>query len=115
MKKNSLVKIQNLIVIHKLRPVKSIPGFKAFLCWFQRDCRAVLLTLKVLTLSWRRSLSYRNQSIDLQSKSFDWFLYDRDLRHERIKSQGKSFKAILRGTQQNNKVLLISFQSVWEY
>ena len=26
----------------------------------------------------------RNQSIDLQSKSMNWFLYDRDLRHERI-------------------------------
>ena len=37
-----------------------------------------------LTLSFRRSLSYRNQSIDLQSKSMDWFLYDSDLRHERV-------------------------------
>ena len=27
---------------------------------------------------------YRNQSIDLQSKSMGWFLYDRDLRHERV-------------------------------
>ena len=32
-------------------------------------------------------LSYRNQSIDLLSKSLDWFLYDRDLRHERGKSE----------------------------
>ena len=38
-----------------------------------------------LTLSWRESLSYRNQSIDLFYKSMDWFLYDRDLRHERVK------------------------------
>ena len=38
-----------------------------------------------LTLSRRRSLSYKNQSIDLQSKSVDWFLYGRDLRHERAK------------------------------
>ena len=30
-------------------------------------------------------LSYRNQSIDLQSKSMDGFLYNRDLRHERVK------------------------------
>ena len=28
---------------------------------------------------------YRNQSIDLQSKSMDWFLYDNGLRHERVK------------------------------
>ena len=38
-----------------------------------------------LILSWRRSLSYRNQSIDLRSKSMDWFLYDDGLRHERFK------------------------------
>ena len=40
--------------------------------------------LELLTLSWLRSLSYRNQSIDLHSKSMDGFLCDRDLRHERI-------------------------------
>ena len=38
-----------------------------------------------LTLSWRRPISYRNQSIDLWSKSMDWFLYDISLRHERVK------------------------------
>ena len=37
-----------------------------------------------LTLSWRRLLSYRNQSIDLLCKSMDWFLYDNGLRHERV-------------------------------
>ena len=35
-----------------------------------------------LTLSWRRSLSYKNKFIDLQSK----FLYDRGIRHERVKN-----------------------------
>ena len=40
-----------------------------------------------LTLSWRRSLLYRNQSIDLQSKSLDWSLYDRNFRHARVKWQ----------------------------
>ena len=29
-----------------------------------------------LTFSWRRRISYRNQSIDLLHKSMDWFLYD---------------------------------------
>ena len=38
-----------------------------------------------LTLSWQRFLSYWNQSIDLQNKSMNWFLYGRDLRHERVK------------------------------
>ena len=40
-----------------------------------------------LTLSWRRLLSYRNQSIDLRSKSMDWFLYDNGFRHERVKAE----------------------------
>ena len=39
-----------------------------------------------LTLSWRSPLSYRNQSIDLRSKSMDWFLCDNGLRHERVKT-----------------------------
>ena len=37
-----------------------------------------------LTLSWRRLLSCRNQSIDFRSKSMNWFLYDNGLRHERV-------------------------------
>ena len=28
--------------------------------------------------------TYRNQSTDLPSKSMDWFLYDKNLNHERI-------------------------------
>ena len=38
----------------------------------------------VLALSWRKYISYRNQSINLSSKSMKWFLYDIDLRHERV-------------------------------
>ena len=41
----------------------------------------------ILTLSSRRPLSYRNQSINLQSKSMDWFLYGNGLRHERVKEK----------------------------
>ena len=40
-----------------------------------------------LTLSWRRSLSYRNQSIYLLHKSVHWFLYGNSLRHEWVKSK----------------------------
>ena len=47
---------------------------------------------KPLTLPWRRPLSYRNQSIDLQSKSMDWFLYDKGLRHERVNFFGKKLQ-----------------------
>ena len=39
-----------------------------------------ILYMPQLTLSWRRQLSYRNQS-DLRSKSMDWFLDDNGLRH----------------------------------
>ena len=41
---------------------------------------------RLLTLSWRRPLSYRNLSIDLLLKSMDWFLYDTGRRHERVKA-----------------------------
>ena len=50
---------------------------------FSQTSERLLLNL---TLSWRRSLSYRTQSIDLFWKSMDWLLYDRDLRHERVKT-----------------------------
>ena len=46
-------------------------------------------TFALLALSWRRPLSYRNQSTDLRSKSMDWFLYDNGLRHERVKCYRK--------------------------
>ena len=38
----------------------------------------------IILTHWRRFLSYRNQSDDLQSKSVDWFLYDRNILHERL-------------------------------
>ena len=44
----------------------------------------------LLTLSWRGPLSYRNQFIDLLSKSMDWFLYDNSPRHERVKDTRKT-------------------------
>ena len=47
--------------------------------------KAITYTNQQLSLSWRRPLSYGNQSIDLRSKSMDWFLYDNGLRHERVK------------------------------
>ena len=48
-----------------------------------------------LAFSWRRSQSYRDWSIDLQSKSMDWFLYDWDLRHDRVKEKLLSRKRFL--------------------
>ena len=40
------------------------------------------------------SILYRNQSIDLQSKSMDWFLYDSGLRHKSVKKQRYSDASI---------------------
>ena len=42
--------------------------------------------------SWQTSLSYRNQSIDLLSKSMGWFLYDKDVLHEGLRSMFPSQK-----------------------
>ena len=52
-------------------------------------CRFIswnFIVANLLTLSWQRSLSQRNQSIDLLCKSMDWFPYDKDLRHENVKA-----------------------------
>ena len=48
--------------------------------------KASVIKKVYLTLSLRWSLSYRNYSIDSLFKLMDWFLYDRDLRHDRIKA-----------------------------
>ena len=50
------------------------------------------------------SLSYRNQSIDLQSKSMNWFLYERSLRHERLNEESYSHFFFL------TQILLKTFQ-----
>ena len=66
-----------------------------------------------LTLSWRRCLSCRNQSIYLQSKSIDWFLYHGDLSHERVEeicSQSflsNSLKLYCLGGRTNEKSLWV--------
>ena len=62
----------------------------------------------MLTLSWRRFLSYRNQSIDLLSKSVDWFLYDRNLRHERV-----NFQPIQHNMQHIGLVFLFPLLSIY--
>ena len=41
----------------------------------------------VINSLWQKSLSYKNYTIGLLCKSMDWFLYDMDLRHERVKKQ----------------------------
>ena len=65
------------IIKYRRHPLNDLQSFH----WRNR----LQTPLLILTLSWWRPLSYRNQSIDLQSKSMDWFLYDNNLLHERVK------------------------------
>ena len=61
------------------------------------SCYEVFLIQGVsyLTLSYRRYLLYRTRSIDLLCKSMDWFLYVRDLPHEKLKGQKHDQSGIL--------------------
>ena len=61
---------------------------------FLIECSLIKCSLVQLTLSWRRPLSYRNQSIDFQCKSIEWFLYGNGLRHERVKKIHRLWKEI---------------------
>ena len=45
----------------------------------------IIVTLLILTLLCGTSLSYRNESTDLQNILMDLFLYDRELPHETVK------------------------------
>ena len=60
---------------------------KLIICYIYVNNRrhALSLDFDYLTVSWRRPLSYRNQSINLLRKSMDWFPYGNGLRHERVK------------------------------
>ena len=71
-----------------LPPLFQILSYSPFLLCFSRwSCDRTTSNVSIfLTLSWRRPVSYRNQSIDLRSKSMNWFLYDIGLRHERVKN-----------------------------
>ena len=42
---------------------------------------------RLLTLSWGGFLSYRNHPIDLIYQSMDWFLFDRDFRHDGVEKE----------------------------
>ena len=56
------------------------------------------------------ALLYRNQSIDLQKKSMDWFLYDNGLSHERVKSRQFRFSKLpFRNLKDNNRKYLTIF------
>ena len=57
---------------------------------FENERLNIMIYRSSLTLSWRRPLSYRNQTKP------DWFLYDNGLRHERVKEFfDKNFELVI--------------------
>ena len=69
----------------KITLVSNRPFFEKFFLILK------ITTVAFSTLSWKRSLSYRNQFNDLVCKLVDLFLYDRDLRHKRVNCQKKDY------------------------
>ena len=65
-------------------------NFKQFLSLSGIQCFYTLLNFfgskKCFSLQQKYNWSYMNPPQLPQSKSMDWFLYDRDLRHESVKS-----------------------------
>ena len=70
---NTLHMVKHTLKIfqHLLQDSQSVPGHLGILC-----LNSVMTELFI---------SLKKQSIDLQSKSMDWFLYDNSLRHEGVK------------------------------
>ena len=96
---NHLVRKRTLNHSHKLVWTNSwLFVYDLSSCRFDSCCSPIVNMLLDLTLSWRASLSHRYQSIDLLRKSMDWFLYDNDLRHERVKAYFRR-RAVLRSAR----------------
>ena len=93
-----------------LRLVKFSCREKMYHCWFnyhlflyyfsQSKMRLFVKTwrISVLTLSWRRSLSYRNEFIDLQSKSLE------STRYENVKNITLSKSVLLNGSRYERNI-----------
>ena len=69
---NQIIEDVNLLIFYQIQSVTP-------------RCLLETLSSNFLALPWRRFVSYRNHSIDLLFKSMRVFLYDRELRHERVK------------------------------
>ena len=67
---------------------KSVVSLQCIYIYFFSGIQCLINRIH-LGFSWRRSLSYGNQCLDLLCKSLDWFLYDRDHRHERVITKQK--------------------------
>ena len=63
---------------------------------------------KIPTFLWRKSLSRRNQLIDLYCKLCDWFPYNRDLRLERVNEKLFSLYPIIMLWCKSNCLIVFS-------
>ena len=68
-----------------------------------------------LTLSWRRPLSYRNQSIDLLRKSMDLFQYDNGLGHKRVNFFFSRASMLLRCCLMHITIIILKHILYWVY
>ena len=63
----------------------------------------------LLTSSWLRSLSHKNQSIDLLYKSMDWVLHDKGVRViKRVKAV-----TIFQISHNNNEIIVLALSLVY--
>ena len=62
-------------------------GLERLFLWFDKFWKISMKIYQVINSFMTEVSIYRNQPIDMQGKSMDWFLYDRDLRHKRAKEQ----------------------------
>ena len=99
--------VYSLLIVEKYNTQTSIYSF--FFIFAE-------ISQMLLTLSRRRPLSYRNQSIDLLRKSMDWFLYDNGLRLERVKEKPSfsSFPSFLPSTDCKNSTFLVYIRLRWQ-
>ena len=80
------------------------------ICMLRTLVQNDMYVLDSLTLSWRRPLSYRNQSIDLKSKSMKWFQYDKGLlRHKRVNYKNQRF------LPEAQVLLILKWITCWYY
>ena len=132
--RKKLRKMKTYLYCHmcsKITCFKDFEKFKRNQLWYCQLSRSdpntwLVICMKKeinLTLSWRRPLSFRNQSLDLQSKSMDWFLYDNGLRHERVNyyqnlsshyNYGREFNSFMMGVPIYDYALQINrLVSIW--
>ena len=82
-------------------------GNKLYGCWIISKKWKTQREHRHLILSWRRPISYKNQSTDLLCKSMDWFLYDIGFRHKKVNWYPRVKHQVVKRNQITNRFLKI--------